>query len=168
MQVWRRAFILRWGLLVTASCVVGLSAQAPHPLTGTWRLNLAKSKYNPANLAPKSSTVKVQATREALTLVSETVNLQGQATHTEYTATFDGKDARIKATVDGRPDAAQDAVAWRRIDDYTYEITNKLKGQLLTTLRLSIAKDGKTVTTTSTGKTASGEAVSTTAVYEKS
>ena len=28
---------------------------------GTWKLNLAKSKYDPANLAPKSQTVKNEA-----------------------------------------------------------------------------------------------------------
>ncbi len=37
--------------------------------------------------------------------------------------------------INGKPNPNQDVVAWRKVDDYTYEITNKLKGQTLVTRR---------------------------------
>ena len=45
------------GLLVLAAVIaisVPAAAQAQDTWIGTWKLNLAKSKYDPANLAPKS------------------------------------------------------------------------------------------------------------------
>jgi len=138
-----------------------------NPLVGTWKLNLAKSKYSPANLAPKSGTTKIEAVAGGIKLTADGVDAQGQATHLEYTAMFDGKDYPIQATIGGRPNPNQDAVTWRKIDDYTYENTAKLKGQALTTTRVAIARDGKTRTNTVTGKNAQGQTVNNTAVYEK-
>ena len=71
MNVVRRTLIL--GLVVGTSAVfaAGLSAQGD-PAVGTWKLNLAKSKYNPANLAPKSQTVTIVAAGQG-----QKVNVQG-------------------------------------------------------------------------------------------
>jgi len=47
-------------LLVTiAALVIATPAmtQTQDPWVGTWKLNLAKSMYEPANLAPKSQTI---------------------------------------------------------------------------------------------------------------
>ena len=43
------------------AAVVTVFGQAGSPTIGTWKLNLAKSKYDPANLAPKSMTTKMEA-----------------------------------------------------------------------------------------------------------
>ena len=64
------------------------------------------------------------------------------------------------------PNAA-DTVSWKRIDDYTYEVTNKLKGKTLTVARHAISKDGKTRTVTTTGTNAQGQKVNNTTVFEK-
>jgi len=73
----------------------------------------------------------------------------------------------LERTIDGSLSPDQDAVAWKKIDDYTYELTNKLKGQVLTTQRTVISKDGKSRTNTITGKNAQGVTVNNTQVYEK-
>ncbi len=95
------------------------------------------------------------------------VDWQGRVTHSEYTATLDGKDSPWKGTIDGRPSPDQDAIVWKRIDASTYEVVNKLKGQVLTTQRTVMARDGKTRTNTVTGKNAQGQTVSHTVVYER-
>jgi hypothetical protein len=62
-------------------------------------------------------------------LVNEGVDAQGRATRLEYTARFDGKPYPVTSTVDAKPSGNQDAVTWRKIDDYTYENTAMLKGK---------------------------------------
>ena len=50
-------------LVFVAALTIALpvAAQAQDAWVGTWKLNLAKSKYDPANLAPKSQTIKQEA-----------------------------------------------------------------------------------------------------------
>lgn len=144
-----------------------LSAQKGAPLTGTWRINLAKSKYSPASLAVKSSTSRFEIAQDGVKLVNDGVDAQGRATHLEYTAKFDGKPYPVTSTIDGKPNPNQDAVSWRKIDDYTYENTAMLKGNALTTTRVVISRDGRMRTNTVTGKNAQGQTINNTVVYEK-
>lgn len=167
MSFQRRASLMGFVLAAMVVLTMGALAQPPSPLTGTWNLNLAKSKYSPSNLAPKSGTTRFDVSATGIKAMIDGVDSQGRKTHAEYTATFDGKDHPWKGTIDGTPNPNQDAVTWKKIDDHTYETTNKLKGQVLTTNRIVVAKDGKSRTNTVTGKTAQGEAVSNTVVYEK-
>jgi hypothetical protein len=153
-------------LFVVLLVSVGVSAQNG-PLVGTWKLNLAKSKYSPGP-PPKSGTTKITAVAGGINLVADGVDDKGQATRASYTAKFDGKDYPEKATIGGKPNPNNaDAIAWKKIDDYTYESTAKLKGQVMTTTHYVISRDGKTRTNTVTGKDAQGQTVNNTLVYEK-
>jgi hypothetical protein len=160
---WRAASLFT----IMIACAIVLSAQAGETLIGTWKLNLAKSKYSPAELAPKSGTTKVEATQDGLRMITDGVDEQGRITHSEYTFKFDGKDHPWKGTIEGKPNPNRDAVAWKKIDNNTYEFINKLKGRVLTTTRVVISSDGKTRTNTSTGKNAQGQTLNNTEVYEK-
>jgi hypothetical protein len=64
------------------------------------------------------------------------------------------------------PDGA-DMISARRVDDYTYETTARLKGNVLAVTKVVVSKDGRTRTNTVTGKNAQGQTVSNTVVYEK-
>jgi hypothetical protein len=46
--------VITFGLVLGLGLTIGLAAQATDPAAGTWKLNLAKSKFEPANRAPKS------------------------------------------------------------------------------------------------------------------
>ncbi len=94
-------------------------------------------------------------------------NAKGEETHSEYTAKLDGKDYPWKGTVAGKPNMEQDAVSWKRIDEWTYENTSKLKGKVLTVSHVVISKDGKTRTNTVTGTNAAGQTVNNVVKYEK-
>lgn len=167
MLLLRRAPTLGWVLPILAASMISLSAQTADPLSGTWKLNLAKSKYSPAGLAVKSSTSRFDVVQGGVKLVNDGVDAQGRATHIEYTAKFDGKDYPVKSTIDGRPSPDQDAVMWKKIDDYTYENVAMLKGKALTTARVVISRDGKTRTNTVTGKNAQGQTINNTVLFEK-
>ena len=110
----------------------------------------------------------MRQSQDGVKTVTDGVDSQGRKTHTEYMAKFDGKPSSgYKATIDGSRIRIRMRFAWKKLDDYTYENTNDLKGQVLTTQRTVISKDGKSRTNTITGKNAQGQAVTNTLVYEK-
>jgi hypothetical protein len=154
------------GLAAAAVLVFGQMAFAEDLLSGTWKLNLAKSKYN-LGPPPKSGMTKFQVTGDVIKTVADNIDVQGRVIHNEYTARFDGKDYPWKGTIDGRPNPNQDAVMWRKFDDYTYEFTNKLRGNALATFRIVISRDGKTRTNTLTGQDSQGRTASNVTVWER-
>ena len=153
--------------LVAALALITMTAMAAEMLAGTWKLNVAKSKYSPGP-APQNNTVKFAAIEGGIQLTADGVDAQGKKTHNEYTAKFDGKDNPTKPMLDGKPNPnAADTVAYKRIDDYTYEVTTKLKGKQLAVARHVISKDGKTRTVTATGVNAQGQKLNDVTVFEK-
>jgi hypothetical protein len=87
--------------------------------------------------------------------------------HTEYTAAFDGKEHPVRGTIAGKPAPNQGAVAWKRIDARTYEVVNKTDGEVTTTRRIVVAPDGKSRTTTITGRDAKGRPVHHVMVFDR-
>ena len=134
-------------------------AQATQPLTGTWKLNVAKSTFDPPDLAAANLLVTYEVTGDTVTASLDGVDSKHRAVHSEYTATFDGKDHPIRGTIDGKPAPDQGAIAWRRIDDRTYDVIIRTKGQAITTRRIVVAPDGKSRTTTITGRDTQGRTV---------
>lgn len=126
------------------------------------RLGLATSKYEPANLAPKSQTLKQEGVAGGMKTTNDLVDAQGKAVHAENTTMFDGKPHEIV----GAPDANTTRV-YKRIDDRTYEFVQSVGGKVTTTARTVIALDGKTRTNTTTGSDAQGHTISNVAVYDR-
>jgi len=122
-------------------------------------MNLAKSTFNPPDLSAASLLVTYEVKGDKVTAFLDGVDTSHRAVHSEYTATFDGKDHPIKETIDGKPAPNQGTISWKRIDDRTYEVVNKTNGQVITTRRIVVAADGKSRTTTITGRDAQGRTV---------
>jgi hypothetical protein len=149
--------------LLTLAAIVAttsVTAAADHWL-GTWKLNLARSKYNPPELAPKSQTITREAVEGGMKLVSDGVDSQGRPTHNEYTAKFDNKDYPWT----GQTNA--DTISLIRLDEEYYESTWKLKGEVTITAQTVVSRDGKTLTTNQFGKDAQGRTISNMTVYDK-
>jgi hypothetical protein len=149
-------------LLALAAIVAtsGRIAAADHWL-GTWKLNLAKSRYNPPGLAPKSQTMTREAVEGGMRLVTDGLDAQGKATHTEYTAKYDKKDYPWS----GQTNA--DTISLTRIDEEYIEATWKLKGEVTITSQTVVSRDGKTLTTNQFGKDAQGRTISHMTVYDR-
>ena len=143
------------------------AAQATEPLTGTWKLNLAKSTFNPPDLSVPNLVVTYEVRRDKITASLDGVDSSHRAVHSEYMATFDGKDYPITGTIDGKPAPNQDSISWKRIDERTYEVVNKTNGQVTTTRRIVVAPDGKSRTTTITGRDAQGRTVNNVLFFER-
>jgi len=170
MSLPKRVAVSAGVLAVAIGAAIGLSAQPIPPgdhLTGTWILNVPQSKYVPADTAPKSGRSRITVTTEGIKVTTDGMNAKGEETHAEYTAKLDGKDYPWKGTVGGKPSTEQDAVSWKKIDEWTYENTAKLKGKVLTVSHVVISKDGKTRTNTVTGTNAQGQTVNSVVKYDK-
>ena len=157
---------MRKNLLIVslaACCALVLSssvAMAAENWLGTWKIDLAKSKYSPGP-APKSLTLKWEATPGGIKFTSDGVGADGKPNHTMYLSKFDGKDVPYE----GNPDA--DMAAPMKSDDSSYSNTWKKAGKATITAKVVVSADGKTMTITQTGTNAKGEAVNNTIVYTK-
>jgi hypothetical protein len=141
--------------------ILSSAALAQNDHVGTWRINIAKSKYSPSP-APKAGTLTIsQSGASGVKIDAESTNADGTPTRIQYDAQFDGKDYPIT----GFPGA--DAVALKRIDDKVMEAQLKSKGAVVLTVRSTLSADGKTRTSTFKGKDPQGREVSNTVVYDR-
>jgi Cu/Ag efflux protein CusF len=146
--------------LLLVALAVNISAAAGDQHSGTWKMNPAKSTYSPGP-APKSIAVKIDSDADNIKLTSDGIDAAGNPTHVEYTAKYDGKDYPIT----GMPNT--DTIAVRRIDGSTIQSTLKKGDQVVMTVTSVLSKDGKTRTSTFTGKDAQGADVNNVVVYDK-
>jgi hypothetical protein len=147
------------GLLPVLGFVRGVSAQGD-PAIGSWKLNVAKSKYVPGP-APKSNEITITAAGAGYHVVAKGEDAKGNPTSIDYTATFDGKDSPVI----GAP--AYDTTSLKRINANTSEQTRKKEGKTVQTVTRKISADGKTMTVTTRGKDESGHTVNIMAVYDR-
>ena len=163
----RRKLFVFWLLLVTALALSATMVLAADMFSGTWKVNVAKSKYSPGP-PPKSNMQKIESVAAGMKVVTDGENAEGKKTHNEYTVMFDGKDYPEHPMLDGKPNPnGADTISVKKIDDYTYEATTKQKGKVLTVTKNVVSKDGKTRTATATGKNGQGQTVNNTVIWEK-
>jgi hypothetical protein len=147
-------------ILVLAALASTSTLLAANASIGTWKYNAANSKFSPGP-PYKSRTVKVEAHGEGIKVTVDGVSADGSKHGYSYTANFDGKDN----SVTGSP--MIDAVAYKKIDDNTYEGTSKKAGKVVSNVRIAVAKDGKSMTVSVKGTNAKGEAVSDVIAYDR-
>jgi hypothetical protein len=126
--------------LLTASLA---SAQA-NPTSGTWKLNVAKSKSGQPPL-PKSLTRTSEPQPNGSKLTYKGVAADGSPIAFTFTVMLDGKEAPITGT--GQPLGA-DTISAKRIDASTVESTLKKDGKVVGKAKTWTAEDGKTLTIT--------------------
>ena len=146
--------------VATLLFVLGPVAQAPDKNVGTWTLNLAKSKYIPGP-APFESTLKIEPETNGLKFTFHGTDAEGKPVDFEFSPRFDGKDYRVTGL------AEADTIVLKRLNANTIETVTKKAGKPVMTTRSVVSKDGKTRTSTQTGKNANGQNVKNTLVYDK-
>src|SRR5467141_237785 len=114
----RFAFVLSF-LIVTAVAAGPLMAQ-DNPFVGTWKLDVAKSKYDPGP-APKSQTRTWDASGK---VTVEGINAAGKPVTYGYPIMNDGKDYPTTGSV---PNGA-DMISSKKIDPNTVEVNFKRGG----------------------------------------
>ena len=133
-----------------------------NPFVGMWKMNPAKSRYTADHPAPKSLTATIQEQLDGI-VVDDAVgeDAKGNPIHAHYAAKFDGKDYPLSGAADA------DTVNIKRIDENTIESTRKKMGQVITTIRSVVSADGKTRTSTWSGKDSEGNPETWTVVLDK-
>ncbi len=146
--------------VAVALAVVVIGGTALAQSVGTWKLNLAKSKYTEGQ-APKSSTLVYEPAGAGIKVTVDMMPADGPAIHYAYSANYDGKDVSVVGNPNG------DMAARTRVDATTTKLVNKKDGQVVSNMTLVDSADGKTLTITTTGKDGKGQNIDSVAVYEK-
>jgi hypothetical protein len=147
-------------MIVIATAAVALAAADADPVVGTWKLNVAKSKFN-SGQAPKSETRTYVVSGKDIKASSKVVDANGKSTGSSWIVNYDGKDRPET----GNPDA--DMLAVKRVDASTTEFTQKRAGKVVASGTRTISADGKVMTITTKGTDAHGQAIDTVQVFEK-
>ena len=156
--------ILKITAVVVALACSGILYAQDDPFVGTWKLNVAKSKYA-GTQAPKSETRTVEAQANGLKHTIEGTAADGSRIAYTFTTNLDGKDSPISGV--GQPSGG-DSIAVTRVDAHTTTaITKKADKSVLTTSRAVVSKDGKVMTNTVKGTNAKGQSGSFTSVWDK-
>ena len=137
-----------------------LEAQS-NPILGTFRLNVAKSKYDPGP-PPKSETRTYERyTADGIKATFERVDAFGKQIKITYSALFDGKDYPLM----GSP--RSDTIALKRLDQHTIEATQKKDGKPVLTTKTVLSADGRTRTVTWASANATGPQINNVEVFER-
>lgn len=154
---------LRVLTVMTFAAVAGATVHAQgNPLVGTWKLNVAKSKFDPGP-GPKSLTRTVAAQGDGVKYTFEGVSADGKPLSYGFSVNFDGKDNPINGSI---PSGA-DTISAKRTDPHHFAATLKKDGKVIGTSKVEVSKDGKTTTVDSTGTNAAGAKVHDVQVFDK-
>jgi hypothetical protein len=161
-----RVCLRRWATGLVAAVFVIASAnlaiaQDKDPADGTWKLNVAKSKFSPGP-APKEMTATIEAAGPGRHVEVNGVAGDGTATKWGYSGNYDGKDIRMTGS---NPDA--DVVMLKRLSPTTVRSTYKKDGKKTLVNGVSVSADGKTLTVAQSGVNAKGQTVKNTLVFDR-
>ena len=130
------------------------------PVIGTWKLNVAKSKFAPGP-SLQSMTIRYEVAGQAIRNNFEGIDGEGKPVKGTFTIIADGK----YYPVTGVPDF--DSSAYKRVDAYTLENTRMKAGKVVQSGSRVMARDGRTLTFTARGVNAKGQQINDVVVYDK-
>jgi hypothetical protein len=133
-----------------------------NPALGTWKLNVAKSKFTGVP-APKELTRTLTADGDGVKYTFAGTAADGSALAYSFTAKFDGKDY----PVEGKAPGGFDHISIKKVNDHTYDVSQKRADKAVGSGKATVSKDGKTTTVVLKYTGADGKSVSTTSLYEK-
>jgi hypothetical protein len=129
---------------------------------GTWELNLAKSSFDPGP-PPRRQTITFQAAGPQWASLMQGLDADGRPINPDMNnlaINFDGRDHPTR-TLD------YETTAWKRVDANTYLVLRKKAGKIVMTSKNVLSPDRKTMTITTTGHNAAGQAINNVRVYER-
>ena len=149
--------------LCLVAVVASVASAQVESRVGTWELNLAKSSFSPGP-PPRKQTLTFRAAGRQWTALLQGIDASGKRISPDVgnlVIDFDGRDHPTAGNID------YETTAWKRVDENTYEVIRKKAGKIVLTSTNVLSKDGKTMTITTKGHNAAGQAVNNVRVYDK-
>ena len=147
------------GLTLLSLTATLLAADA---FTGTWKLNVAKSKLS-AGTEVKEVTVVI--TEQGDSLGVDVKGIAGDGTPISVKYTLPAKGGPVSYT-EGAPPSGATAMT-KRVNATTIDSTSSVNGKEVGSTHTVIASDGKSLTRVVKGMDAQGKAYQNTEVYER-
>ena len=148
--------------LVLAASAAMLAQTQKDAHIGTWKLNVAKSKFSPGP-GYKSETRTYTPTADGYKLEGERVNPDGSTQKYGFTVKYDNKDYPVT----GKDPGGADTIAVKLVDASNIESTSKKGRDVLYTSKVVVSQDGKVMTITTNGKNPDGEPFDNIQVYDR-
>ena len=139
-------------LLLVSVAVTSSVRAADDPNNGTWKVNLEKSRFSPGP-APRSGTFTIKIANGIETYSSESVDASGKTTTGSFTAKLDGTDTPTTGSPYG------DTISVKHPSPNHLVAVLKRDGKVTMTVHVTVSADGKTRTSTYSGKSADGKQV---------
>ena len=153
----RRHFVSACAVFV-ALLTSGFSMAQGNPFVGTWKLNVAKSHYDPGP-TPKSQTRTWESSGK---VTIEGIDAEGKPRTYGYTIKTDGKEYPATGATNGA-----DSVSAKSIDANTVQTTFKRGGKQFEVANYTVTENGKLLTIVSKGTTTAGQPFKNVQVWEK-
>jgi hypothetical protein len=154
-------------ILLAIVSVVGTPLSSTHGATsdqdrllGVWTLNVAKSKFL-SSPAPKGQTRTYETHPNGIKATIETTYADGKSTTIQYVASYDSVEYPVTGSLQF------DAIAMKKIDDFTAEAHLSHAGKGIASARRVISEDGLTMTVTLRRMAVGGEELTNVSVFDK-
>ena len=148
------------GLLMLGSFAFGLFG-ADQPFAGTWKLNVAKSKFAKGH-EYKDLTVNAKYEGDTAMVTAKGMDGAGKAISVKYSVPVAGGPVTY---TEGAP-AAGATVVSKRVDAHTVEQTTTMDGKPVVSFRSVVSANGKTLSQTRTYLDKSGKSSKSVLVYD--
>jgi hypothetical protein len=146
-------------VLLLGTIFAAHSAYAADTIVGTWKLNVAKSKFSPGP-APKAGTRVYTESAGLYTLDQKVTAADGKenSLHVQYR---DGQEVKQPTG------ASVDATVAKRVDANTWDFDIKTEGKAVGHVHRVVSADGKVLTVHNTGRQGNVAPADDTMVFDK-
>ena len=132
---------------------------AADPYVGTWKMNLAKTKYK-TGTAPKEQTITITETGSDTSVAVAGTAADGSKIALSYTIPTAGGPGKIDSS-------AYDGVSSKLIAPNEREVMYKKGGKTVYTAHSKVSADGNSLSVHSKGANSLGQTMEATSVYDK-
>jgi hypothetical protein len=144
-------------LLLTAVLGATIAFGGSDPLIGTWKLNVAKSRFS--GPVPQSQIRTYEVAPKGLIVTTITIDSLGKTSTNSFSAQYDGTAFPVTGI------AGATEMALRRVDERTATISLTHAGKVIANAERVISPDSRTMTITYEGSEANP--LNTVSIYDK-
>lgn len=147
--------------LVLAASAAMASGPAADPVVGTWKLNVAKSKFTHGPALKSDIRTYTESADGMISVTLKSVSDDGKETTLTRMFKQDGKDYPVNDS------SGVDSISETSVNAHTAKYAEKKAGKVLLTGHRVLSKDGKRLTVFETGLDPTGARIQRTLVYDR-